>query len=98
MLRALELSTQDLSSRFDEAEEDAGQVVPESTEVNNDDCDDNEEVVTGPPEFSYKLTSIVSHFGASTAAGHYVADVYRSVFATFNKKHNSIFLDFDVFY
>jgi len=77
MLRALELSTQDLSSRFDEAEEDAGQVVPESTEVNNDDCDDNEEVVTGPPEFSYKLTSIVSHFGASTAAGHYVADVYR---------------------
>ena len=43
MLRALELSTQDLSSRFDEAEEDAGQVVPESTEVNNDDCDDNEE-------------------------------------------------------
>ena len=25
----------------------------------------------------YRLASVVSHFGASTAAGHYVADVHR---------------------
>ena len=28
-------------------------------------------------EHCYRLTSVVSHFGASTAAGHYVADVHR---------------------
>merc|ERR1712058_109630 len=43
-------------------------------------ADDNSsvlEIEPGPPEHSYKLSSVVSHFGASTSAGHYVADVFR---------------------
>ena len=76
MLRALELSTQDISNNDHEATEDNTdggdeQLVPESSDSNDNT------VVTGPPEFCYKLSSIVSHFGASTTAGHYVADVYR---------------------
>jgi len=75
MLRALELSTQDVSNDDHESTEENNvsddQLVPESSD-NNDNT-----VITGPPEFCYKLSSIVSHFGASTTAGHYVADVYR---------------------
>ena len=77
MLRALELSTQDISNNDDDTTEDNNdnvsdeQLVPESSDSNDNT------VVTGPPEFCYKLSSIVSHFGASTTAGHYVADVYR---------------------
>ena len=40
---------------------------------NNNDVDD----VVGLPEHDYRLVSVVSHFGASTSTGHYVADVYR---------------------
>ena len=36
-----------------------------------------EEEPSGSPEQRYRLASVVSHFGPSTAAGHYVADVFR---------------------
>ncbi len=29
------------------------------------------------PGLNYKLVSVVSHFGSSSNAGHYVADVFR---------------------
>ena len=74
MQRALELSTQEISDNNEAAVEESNQQVPESTE---DVADDHDPMVDGPPEYCYKLSSIVSHFGASTTAGHYVADVYR---------------------
>ena len=74
MQRALELSTQEISDSNEAAVVESNQQVPESTE---DVADDHDSVVDGPPEYCYKLSSIVSHFGASTTAGHYVADVYR---------------------
>jgi hypothetical protein len=40
---------------------------------NNNDVDD----VVGLPEHDYRLVSVVSHYGATTSSGHYVADVYR---------------------
>jgi len=77
MLRALELSTQDLGCTSDQ-EDLPDDIVMEHTGV-KDDSDNNTVVETepGPPEYSYKLTSVVSHFGASTTSGHYVADVSR---------------------
>ena len=73
MLKALELSTQE------SLEEDEGMSPenPVSSDDINDNCGAGPEVESGPPEFCFKLTSIVSHFGASTTAGHYVADVQR---------------------
>lgn len=73
--RALELSTQDLSSG-DDGDNNSDACVPESSDQRDHDQD---EEMSGPAELCYKLSSIVSHFGASTAAGHYVADVYRWV-------------------
>lgn len=34
-------------------------------------------VLTGPQEHRYRLHSVVSHYGASSSSGHYVADVFR---------------------
>merc|ERR1712183_1124158 len=31
----------------------------------------------GQPKHSYRLHSVVSHYGASVSSGHYVADVFR---------------------
>ena len=73
MLKALELSTQESL----EEEERMITETPVSSDNNADNTGGGSEVVTGPPEFCFKLSSIVSHFGASTAAGHYVADVQR---------------------
>lgn len=73
MLKALELSTQESL----EEEERMISEAPVSSDNNADNTGGGSEVVTGPPEFCFKLSSIVSHFGASTAAGHYVADVQR---------------------
>ena len=56
-------------------DEGGGRDLPEST-----DAGAASEDVSGPPEFSYKLSSIVSHFGLTTTSGHYVADVQRLVF------------------
>jgi len=77
MLRALELSTQDLGCSSDQ-EDLPDETVMEHTSIK--DGGDTSTVVDtepGPPEHSYKLTSVVSHFGASTSSGHYVADVSR---------------------
>jgi len=83
MLRALELSTQDMGCSSDQEDmtddtritvEDTGN--PTDKEVANDNSSVLE-IEPGPPEHSYKLSSVVSHFGASTSAGHYVADVFR---------------------
>ena len=73
MLKALELSTQE------SLEEDEGlsSEIPISSDDINDNTEASSEVDSGPPEFCFKLSSIVSHFGASTTAGHYVADVQR---------------------
>jgi len=73
MLKALELSTQESL----EEEERMISEAPVSSDNNAENTGAGSEVVTGPPEFCFKLSSIVSHFGASTAAGHYVADVQR---------------------
>merc|ERR1711874_611171 len=81
MLRALELSTQDMGCNSDQEDmTDDTRIAVEDTENSNNKevADDNSSVIEpGPPEHSYKLSSVVSHFGASTSAGHYVADVFR---------------------
>ena len=78
MQRALELSTQDINNaELVSDQSNNTDQAPESSNVSQDDTDDGEEECEGPEEYCYKLSSIVSHFGATTAAGHYVADVYR---------------------
>jgi len=83
MLRALELSTQDTGCSSDQEDlTDDTRIAMEDTENSNDKegDDDNSSVLEtepGPPEHCYKLSSVVSHFGASTSSGHYVADVFR---------------------
>ena len=74
MIRALELSTRgELDTRL---EDQAGQKEEKETNeevvVQDDDVREEEE-----GDHCYRLASVVSHFGASTAAGHYVADVHR---------------------
>ena len=70
LVRALELSTRgELETRLEEKEEG------EEKEVVKEVDDVREEEEEG--EHCYRLASVVSHFGASTAAGHYVADVHR---------------------
>jgi len=50
-------------------------------DVAMDDLENNnnleEDEFEGNPEHSYKLQSVVSHFGPSSSSGHYVADVFR---------------------
>eukprot|EP00090_Calanus_glacialis_P004771 TRINITY_DN13579_c0_g1_i1.p1 TRINITY_DN13579_c0_g1~~TRINITY_DN13579_c0_g1_i1.p1 ORF type:complete len:874 (-),score=172.79 TRINITY_DN13579_c0_g1_i1:269-2890(-) len=83
MLRALELSTQDMGCGSDQEDlTDDSNIAMDDTKNSNEQevADDNSSVIEtepGPPEHSYKLSSVVSHFGASTSSGHYVADVYR---------------------
>ena len=75
MLRALELSTQETIA--EDMVDDAAMVQETSDANDNLEESAEAELVTGPPEHCYKLSSVVSHFGASTTAGHYVADVHR---------------------
>ena len=83
MLRALELSTQDMGCSSDQEDmADDTRIAVEDTENSTDkempvDSSSVLETEPGLPEHSYKLSSVVSHFGASTSAGHYVADVFR---------------------
>merc|ERR1712096_36236 len=51
----------------------------EDTENNNEEVNTNSSTspVPGQPEHSYRLHSVVSHYGASVSSGHYVADVFR---------------------
>jgi len=74
MMRALELSTQGEVETTMETEVagEAEQKESESDEVTEEVTEEDSE-----GEHCYRLTSVVSHFGASTAAGHYVADVHR---------------------
>ena len=46
---------------------------------NGDNQNNNNEEVDEErlPEHDYRLVSVVSHYGATTSSGHYVADVYR---------------------
>jgi len=66
LLQALELSTQQEEGELASTEEPT--LPLPSLE---------EEEPSGSPEQRYRLASVVSHFGPSTAAGHYVADVFR---------------------
>ena len=75
MLRALELSTQETIA--EDMVDDAAMVQETSDANDNLEEAAEAELVPGPPEHCYKLSSVVSHFGASTTAGHYVADVHR---------------------
>ena len=77
MIRALELSTQ--GTRLEE-EEHAGEKQEEKEVVKEEDVkevEEQEEEEEEGGDHCYRLASVVSHFGASTAAGHYVADVHR---------------------
>ena len=74
MIRALELSTQ--GTRLEE-EEHAGEKQEEKEVVKEEDVKEVEEQEEEGGDHCYRLASVVSHFGASTAAGHYVADVHR---------------------
>ena len=72
MIRALELSTQgELETRLEEQAEQKEEKEKKEV-VKEDDVREEEE-----GDHCYRLASVVSHFGASTAAGHYVADVHR---------------------
>lgn len=55
------------------------QEIGESSNNNQVPHDNNNDVedVLGLPEHDYRLVSVVSHYGATTSSGHYVADVYR---------------------
>ena len=59
-------------------QEDGGSLDhPESTAVLDNNHSSVSGVVSGPPELTYSLSSIVSHIGRTTTSGHYVADVLR---------------------
>lgn len=78
MLRALELSTQDMgcSSDQEDVRDNSNNTVEESV-MNTEESNAVQDIDPGFPEHNYKLSSVVSHFGASASAGHYVADVFR---------------------
>ena len=77
--RGLEFITDDSNNSLDfsAAERKSSNNDREHGEENSDDTTVIMEDEPGSPEHRYKLTSIVSHFGASASSGHYVADVYR---------------------
>merc|ERR1719186_2470269 len=67
------------NSNFSGTEPSSPREIGESSNNNQVPPDNNNDVddVVGLPEHDYRLVSVVSHYGATTSSGHYVADVYR---------------------
>jgi len=74
-------TTPDNSSSFPTALSSPSEIGESSNNnpglLDNNNGLEEEEDNPGLPEHDYRLVSVVSHYGATTSSGHYVADVYR---------------------
>lgn len=68
--QAIRLSLQDVGMSF----------TVENHEESRDGIEDNEEkkIALTEKHHTYRLMSIISHFGLTTKTGHYVSDVYNA--------------------